>query len=120
MTRSERACLALALLAGGFVATVELHTTEVTLTIAVLAGSSLILGFVGPRWFWLWGVFLGSSVPGAYLAAAILQITPRELPQPVGIATDIEVGLFTIAVATIASAIGAAAAGTTRSVRPRR
>jgi len=43
----------------------------------------------------------------AYVAAVIFNITPRELPQPEGIITDVLVGAFTVAASMIAAAIGA-------------
>jgi hypothetical protein len=110
MTAPERACLALALLAGCFIATVELHATEVTATLGLLIVLGLLLGFASPRRFWLWALVIGGSVPAAYVSAAIFHITPRELPQPEGIVTNVGVGVFTVSAAMIATAIGAAIA----------
>ncbi len=113
MTAAERAYFLLALVAGWFIATVELHTTEVTITVGLLIVLGLLLGFASRRLFWLWAVVIGGSVPAAYIAAAIFHLTPRELPQPEGIGTDVGVGFFTVAASMIAAAIGAAIAKAT-------
>jgi hypothetical protein len=103
-------CLALALLGGALIGYVELHTTEVTPTVALIVLIGVLLGFGSRRYFWLCGVIVGASVPLAYVAAALFGITPVERPQPAGELTYVEVGAFTIAVAVIASASGAAIA----------
>jgi uncharacterized membrane protein (Fun14 family) len=107
MNTADRAYLGLAVLAGCFIAYVELHTTEVTATLGLLIVVGLFLGFARRRLFWLWAVVIGASVPVAYVAAVIFNITPRELPQPEGIITDVLVGAFTVAASMIAAAIGA-------------
>ncbi len=113
MTASERACLGLTILAGTFVGIVELHTTEVTATVGLLVVLGMLLGFSSRRLFWLWAVVVGGSVPAAYVVAAIFHITPRELPQPEGLATDVGVGVLTVAATMVAAATGAAIARST-------
>jgi hypothetical protein len=101
------------LLAGAFIGDVELHTTEPTVTVALIGLFGLLAGFAQPRLFWLSGLILGASVPAAYAFAATVHFAPREWPQPEGVLTNLSVGAFTLVVGLIAACVGAMAARAT-------
>jgi hypothetical protein len=117
LRRLDLAAIAVSLAAASFVGFIELHTTEVTATIATLLLTGGLLGFASPRLFWLWPILLGSAVPLSYGVAAVVGIAPREIPQPDSVTTHVAVGAFAIVVAGIASGIGAMLA---RSTSPHR
>ena len=68
MARSWRSpydlfCTALAFALGLCIGWVDIHTTEVSVTIVALLGAGLVLGLLQPRAAWRWAVLLAIGLP---------------------------------------------------------
>ena len=113
MNRRDWTCLGLALIAGGFAATVDMHATDVQATVLTLLVLGVLLGFAQPRRWWLWGIAEGGTIPLAYVVAPSLGITPRAWPEPSTFAA-----LLAVLPAFVATALGAALASGAPEGRP--
>lgn len=113
----DRSCLGLSFLAACFVGFVELHTTEVSATLATILVTGTLLGFARPRLFWVWALPLGGAVPFAYAVAVLLAITPASWPQPGGLLCYVGIDLVTLGVAMLACGSGALVSNSAQNAR---
>ncbi|MBV9645910.1 MAG: hypothetical protein JO043_00430 [Candidatus Eremiobacteraeota bacterium] len=97
---------AFALCAGTFIGFIELHSDEVSPTLAAVGLFAALLGFAHPRGFWRWALIAGVSVPMCYVIGPAVGIAPRTWPQPPGLLTYIGIGTFTTIWALAAAALG--------------
>jgi MFS family permease len=95
-------CTALALVLGLAVGWLDLHATEVTVTILGLLASGLLLGFLQPVAAWRWALLLALGLP--VMAAFGLQVR-LETPEPIRL--DPRVALVALAFALSGSYLGA-------------
>jgi hypothetical protein len=73
-------CTALAILLGLGIGWLDIHTTEVTVTIASLLVSGVLCGTVQARGPWRWGLLIALGVP---VVEAIARVTHVATAEPV-------------------------------------
>ncbi len=116
--RRDLVMLLRALAVGAAAAFVDFHTSEVTVTVAVLVVGAAYLGFASRTRFWLWAAIAGAAVPAGYAVAAMVHVQPREWPQPPGATSGVLLAAFTVSVAIAAAAAGASLRRMPGSNRP--
>jgi MFS family permease len=76
--RRDATCIALAAAAGLGIGWLDLHTTEVTVTILALLLAGLLLGLLEPRGAWRWAALLALGLPIMALVAGLLRVHTAE------------------------------------------
>ncbi len=94
-------CSALALALGLVIGFIDLHTTEVTVTILSLLLAGFFLGLLLPTAAWRWPVLIVVGLP---VTAAIARLTGAETAEPVQF--DFRITLVSLAFAFIGSYTG--------------
>jgi len=84
VTASERpahdaACAALAAAAGLGIGWLDLHTTEVTVTVVLLLAAGFALGLWRPRAAWRWAVLIAMGLP---VTAAVAKVSGLRTAEP--------------------------------------
>ena len=84
-------------LAGGvFIKYADSHSDDVPITLALLFGFSFLLGFLRPRWPWLWALLVGIWVPVLDTTLPALGLAPPEAHSTPGLLSMLAVlGLVT-------------------------
>jgi len=101
--RSSRdlACTALALVLGLVTGWLDLHVTEVIVTILTLIGSGLVVGMIQPKAAWRWAILIAIGLP--ILAFCAIKFG-FETAEPVHL--DFRIAFVALAVALIGTYIG--------------
>ena len=86
----DLACAALALLSGLAVGWLDLHVTEVAVTIGALLAAGLLLGLLRPSAPWRWGVLIAVGLP---IVAAVARFSGMRTTEP----ARFDVGVFAVA-----------------------
>ncbi len=73
-------CTALAFALGLCIGWLDLHATEVTVTIVALLAAGLLLGLLEPRAAWRWAALLAIGLP---VMAVIGRLTGMQTPEPI-------------------------------------
>lgn len=107
MTASERssydlACAALAAAVGLGVGWLDLHTTEVIVTLVPLLGAGIALGLLRPKAVWRWAVLIALGLP---VMAGAAKLSGMQTAEPVQV--DLRITLVALAFALAGSYIGA-------------
>jgi len=76
----ERGCTALALLMGLGIGWLDIHTTEVIVTVVPLLAAGALCGLLQPRAPWRWGVLIALGLP---VVAAGAQLARVVTPEPI-------------------------------------
>ena len=102
--RSARdlACALLAAAAGLGIGWLDLHTTEVTVTVVTLVAAGMVLGAVRPRAAWRWAVLIALGLP---VMASIAKLGGMRTAEPVRL--DPRIVLVALAFALVGSYSGA-------------
>jgi hypothetical protein len=102
--RSARdlACALLAAAAGLGIGWLDLHTTEVTVTVVTLVAAGMVLGAVRPRAAWRWAVLIALGLP---VMASIAKLGGMRTAEPVRL--DPRITLVALAFALVGSYSGA-------------
>ena len=93
---------ALALVLGLAVGWLDLHATEVTVTIVALLATGLLLGFLQPAAAWRWALLLALGLP---VMEAFGLLAGLETPEPIRL--DPRIALVALAFALAGSYLGA-------------
>ncbi len=78
MVHSERACTGLAIALALGIGWVDLHTTEVTVTVVGLLTAGLLLGLLRPARPWRWAVLLAAGLPAVAILGRLLRVRTAE------------------------------------------
>ena len=102
--RSARdlACALLAAAAGLGIGWLDLHTTEVTVTVVTLVAAGMVLGVVRPTAAWRWAVLIALGLP---VMASIAKLGGMRTAEPVRL--DPRITLVALAFALVGSYSGA-------------
>lgn len=95
-------CTALAVVLGLAIGWIDLHTTEVVVTIAPLLGVGLLLGLLQPAAAWRWAILEVLGLPIMEGVAVIAGVSTAEPVQ-----FDIRIVLVAFAFALLGSYVGA-------------
>ncbi len=95
-------CTMLAFALGLCVGWLDLHTTEVSVTIVALLAAGLLLGLLQPAAAWRWGVLLAIGLPAL---EAIAMLSGMRTAEPVKL--DPRIALVALAFALVGSYSGA-------------
>ncbi len=79
-SRRERGCTVLAAVLGLGVGWLDIHTTEVIVTIVPLLAGGLLCGILEPRGPWRWGVVMALGLP---IVAALARLAGVVTAEPV-------------------------------------
>ena len=101
-SRYDLICTVLAVGLGLVVGWIDLHTTEVSVTIVALLGTGLLLGIVQPVAAWRWAVLIVLGIP---IMEAFAVITGTPTAEPVRF--DVRIVLVTFVFALLGSYGGA-------------
>ena len=71
-------CTALAVILGLAIGWLDLHATEVVVTILPLLGAGFLLGFLRPRAAWRWAVLLALGLPAMAAVALAMGLATAE------------------------------------------
>lgn len=77
-TRLNPMYTALAIALGVGIGWLDLHTTEVTVTIVALLLAGLLLGLMQPRAAWRWAVLLALGLPAMAVVGSLAQVRTAE------------------------------------------
>lgn len=89
-------CTALAVAIGLGIGWLDLHTTEVTVTILSLLFGGFLLGLLAPNAAWRWAVLLALGLPAMALIGQLLRVRTAE-----PIRLDLRVALVALAFALV-------------------
>lgn len=103
---------ALAAAVGLAIGWLDLHTTEVTVTILALLLAGLLLGLMRPAGAWRWALVVALGVPAMAVAGRLLHLRTAE-----PIRLDPRVALVAFAFALVGCYLGAGIRRTTGSTR---
>jgi hypothetical protein len=81
-TPRDLACIALALILGLVVGWLDLHVTEVAVTILALLVSGMLPGLIQPRAAWRWAILIAIGLPVMALVAVKSGMRTAETAQP--------------------------------------
>jgi len=109
----DLACTALAVALALAVGWLDVHTTEVTVTILALLASGVLLGLLQPAAAWRWAVLLALGLPAM---AAIALATGMQTAEPARL--DPRIALVALAFALAGSYAGALIRATVGSLLP--
>ena len=98
----DLACTALALALGLGIGWLDLHTTEVTVTIVALLACGLLLGLLQPAAAWRWALLLALGLP---IMEGFGRLTGMRTAEPIRL--DPRVALVALAFALVGSYAGA-------------
>ena len=98
----DLACTALAVVLSLAVGWLDLHTTEVTVTILALLATGLLLGLLQPTAAWRWALVLALGLP---VMEAFGLLAGLETPEPIRL--DLRIALVALAFALAGSYLGA-------------
>jgi len=98
----DLACTALALALGLATGWLDLHTTEVSVTIVALLASGLLLGLLQPAAAWRWSLLLALGLP---IMAAFGRLVRMQTAEPIRL--DPRIALVALAFALVGSCAGA-------------
>jgi hypothetical protein len=102
--RRNAICTALAVAIGLGIGWLDLHTTEVTVTVVALLLAGLLLGILQPKAAWRWAVLLALGLPAMAMAGRLLGVRTAE-----PIRSDPRVALVALAFALVGCYGGVAA-----------
>ncbi len=103
-------CLALALIGAFIAGAVDFNNDEPQAAVIVIVGFAGALGFIRPKYAWLWAIIVGLGVPLVYLVASALGYRSRGVPEP---------GWYASLIALIPAFISAYAGVLLRKVLPK-
>jgi len=95
-SRRNVICTALAVAMGLGIGWVDLHATEVAVTVLALLLAGLVLGLVQPKAAWRWGVLLALGLPAM---AAVGHLLRMRTPEPIQL--DPRIALAALAFALV-------------------
>lgn len=75
-------CLAAALIGAFIAGAVDFNNNEPQAAVIVIVVFAGALGFIRPKYAWLWAIIVGLGVPLVYLIASALGYRPRGVPEP--------------------------------------
>ena len=107
------ACVALAVVLGLGIGWLDLHTTEVTVTIVALLAAGFLLGLLRPKAAWRWGALLALGLPvmaGVAIAGGMQTAEPPKL--------DVRITLVALAFALAGAYAGVLLRHTLAAVAP--
>ena len=107
----DLACTALAVILGLVVGWLDVHTTQVVVTIMALLTVGLLLGLLQPRAAWRWAVLIAVGLP---IMAAVAHLTGMQTAEPARL--DVRIAIVALAVALVGCYIGVLARRTTRGL----
>ena len=110
----DLACTAGALLLGLFVGWLDLHVTEVLVTILALMTAGSVIGFLQPIAPWRWPVLIAIGLP---IMATVAIVTGMQTAEPVH--PDVRIALVALAFALLGSYAGAFIRRTVRALTSR-
>jgi hypothetical protein len=107
VTESERsaydlACAVLAAAAGLGIGWLDVHTTEVTVTVVSLLATGIVLGLLRPKAAWRWAILIALGLP---VTAAAVKLSGMRTPEPVRL--DPRITLVALAFALVGCYTGA-------------
>jgi hypothetical protein len=97
----DLAWAALAAAAGLGIGWLDLHTTEVIVTLVPLLASGMVLGLLRPRAAWRWAVLIALGLP---LMAAVARLSGMRTAEPARL--DPRIALVALAVALLGAYAG--------------
>ena len=95
------ACTVFAVILGFAIGWLDLHITEVLVTIVSLLGSSLILGFIQPVSAWRWALFIAIGLP---MMVTIALVTGMQTAEPAQL--DVRIALVAFTFTFLGSYVG--------------
>jgi hypothetical protein len=96
MSRRDAACAALAVAIGLGIGWLDLHVTEVIVTVLALLAAGLLLGFLQPTLAWRWAVLLALGLPAMAAVGRLLRVRTAE-----PIHADARIALVALAFASV-------------------
>jgi len=98
----DRSCTVLAVVLGLAIGWLDIHATEVSVTIAALLAAGVLCGLVQPRAPWRWAVLMALGLP---VVAAAARFAAVATPEPIRL--DPRVALVAAAFALVGCYAGA-------------
>ena len=74
----DRSCMVLAAVLGLAIGWLDIHTTEVSVTIAALLAAGMVCGLVQPRAPWRWAILMALGLPVVAAAARFAKVVTPE------------------------------------------
>jgi MFS-type transporter involved in bile tolerance (Atg22 family) len=99
---SDVVCIVLATAAGLGIGWLDLHTTEVIVTVVPLVATGIVLGLLQPTAAWRWAALISVGLP---VMAAVAKLSGMQTAEPIRL--DPRVWLVALAFALLGSYAGA-------------
>ncbi len=113
-SRHDLACTILAVLLGFVIGWLDLHVTEVAVTVLALLAVGLLLGLLQPVAAWRWAVLMVIGLP---IMAAVARVIGLQTAEPARL--DIRITLVALAFGLLGSYIGVLIRHTVRALTTR-